>query len=245
MANVAPAVNSNIAYVSGANVSWLSNTTLSVSAGACLDSTGAFDIITPAATVNTGVVGVNGLDSGVLLASKVYYLYAIACSANTSQPAYILSLSASAPTLPFEYDLYKMVGVAITDGSVHFIKINQSGDKNTRVYSFDTLPAILTAGTETDFTTIALGAYLPVQQNIMVNLEASYTPAVAANVFMIRASGSSSTASVSGTGVVAAVVQKLSINAIAKLATNVPNIEYKVTASDALTLSIVSFTHFI
>ena len=242
---LAPSLLQPVPYVNGSIISWASNTTLSITAGKCLDSTNTFDIVTSAATLDGSKVDLNALDTGALAASTCYYIYAIGSSLNNAAPAHLISASRTAPVLPVNYDLYKMVGVAFTDGSTHFVKIYQSGNGNTRVYTYDTLPVVLNAGTQTSYTAVALGAVLPVQDNLLINLQASYTPAVAANVFSVRPSGSTATVVVTGTGVVAAKAQNLSINAVAKLLSNVPNIEYLVTASDALTLSLVSFTLFV
>lgn len=76
-----PMVNLGDLYVQGGRLSYASTTTFTVAAGQFRDSTNINDIVLPAAaTVNIAVTGINGLDTGTIAASSVYYVYAIGSS---------------------------------------------------------------------------------------------------------------------------------------------------------------------
>jgi len=77
-------------------------------------------------TINAGVNGANGLDTGSLANGTFYSIWVI-FNANTSTTAGLLSTSATAPTLPAGYTYQARVGWTLTDGSAHFKVINQKG----------------------------------------------------------------------------------------------------------------------
>src|SRR5512138_2070013 len=117
-------VENSFAYlpdsVYGFNISWLSNTTLTVSAGFCRDSTLIFDIIdTTADTINAAINGLNGLDTGTFAASTAYAVYKVYDPSGRLPTGSMISLSFSAPLLPTGYAKYRRIGTAITDGSTH------------------------------------------------------------------------------------------------------------------------------
>ena len=75
-------------------------------------------------SVNSGVAGAGGLDTGLVAASTVYYTWIIA-QAGGASPAALLSLSATTPALPAGYVYYgRGDGAAITDSSKNFYRIN-------------------------------------------------------------------------------------------------------------------------
>lgn len=90
------------------------------------DAASEYDIQALGFTIDAGTTGVNGLDTGALGASKLYYYYAIA-NASTGAAGGLLSLSASAPTMPSGYTHKRLLGVAYTDGSSHFLEFSQVG----------------------------------------------------------------------------------------------------------------------
>lgn len=95
------------------------NATVSVSADAmCVkDSAGRQKVLGPIAlAINSAAVGVNGLDTGALAASTWYSVWVIW---NSTTTAGLLSLSATAPTLPAGYTHKARVGWIRTDATAN------------------------------------------------------------------------------------------------------------------------------
>lgn len=225
-------------------LAWASNTTLTISSGWCRDSTSAFNIVfSSTVTINAAVRGINGIDTGTFAASKVYAVHAVMDSTGRLLPGAIISLSATAPTMPSGYDKFRRIGWAITDGSTHFLLIWQSGLGNQRIYSYDEpLATPLTAGAETSFTAVALTNLVPVVNNLSVGLQLAFTPNAASDTANIIAGASSATTGIVTIGQAAGVVVNDEIHALSQLVTAVPTIQYKVsTGSAALAIKLVSF----
>lgn len=93
-------------------------TSSSISVGAdallLLDGSGGAVLATPSLTINSAASGVNGLDTGSLAANTWYSVWVIHDGTNT---AGLLSLSASAPTMPGGYTYKARVGWIRTDGT--------------------------------------------------------------------------------------------------------------------------------
>ena len=85
------------------------------------------DIIetTSTLTLNTGVVGVNGLDAGSLAADTWYYIWLIKQAGGTV--AALASTSHTSPTMPSGYVFKRVVGAIETDGSGDLRRIEQAG----------------------------------------------------------------------------------------------------------------------
>lgn len=75
-------------------------------------------------TINAATNGANGLDTGSLGASQVYYLFMID---NGTAPAGLISLSSTAPALPGGYTFTCRLGAWITDASSHLSSLYQAG----------------------------------------------------------------------------------------------------------------------
>jgi hypothetical protein len=127
--STAPAVGLLVNYLSGLNTSrnaGTPNTKIDVTSGACTDSTNALAMIVAAGTIDCGNVGANGLDTGILAPSTWYFPYVIAKVDGTT--ALLMSASASSPTLPSGYTLFRRIWDVKTDGSAHFVPYTQTGD---------------------------------------------------------------------------------------------------------------------
>jgi hypothetical protein len=90
-----PMVNAGTLYVNGLRMTRTSTTAISVSAGACRDSTNQDDIVLPAAAAcSIASNGIGGLDIGTVAASTFYAVYAVGSSlsanpeTNVSQQQY-------------------------------------------------------------------------------------------------------------------------------------------------------------
>ncbi|MCK5600833.1 hypothetical protein KAR91_03130 [Candidatus Pacearchaeota archaeon] len=102
-----------------------------VSAGQVTDSTSVRIFNVAALTKNTGawVVGTSngGLDTGSITASTTYHFFAIYRN-DTGVSDILFSLSATAPTMPANYDLKKRIGSWRTDGSSQWYAGWSKGD---------------------------------------------------------------------------------------------------------------------
>lgn len=105
----------------------------SVAAGAANDSTNATTIVlasTLAKTTNSWSVG-NGngaLDTGTITNSTWYHVFLID-NPTTVTVDVLISLSATAPSLPTGYTLFRRIGSMKTDGSGHWTTFSQNGDE--------------------------------------------------------------------------------------------------------------------
>lgn len=238
-------------YAQNGQVSRIGNTTLSVAVGQFRDSLNQFDIpvgfflndsaSTPAAvTLNAAVNGANGLDTGALAASTVYAVHAILDPTGFNSPAVLLSLSATAPTMPFGYGPFRRIGWAVTDSSVHFLAITQTGTGNTREYFYDTKQIVLNAGTATSFTAIDLSAFVPTLVT-PVTFDYSYLPTAASSVLQLRATGSSAT-TVTNVMTSAAARAQGQVRIMTGIASSKAEVDYlSSSGSDATTLYVYSF----
>jgi hypothetical protein len=97
--------------------------------------------------VNSAVIGVNGLDQGVLAASSNYLVYAIADSTGKKQPAAILTLQSNAfPLMPLGYDSYRLLGFVSTNSSTAFTQASVLNAAFYKGYFVSPPIAVLTGG---------------------------------------------------------------------------------------------------
>lgn len=218
-------------YVEGLAVSVASTTTLGLAAGACRDSTEDQDIqVSAAKTINFANAGVvNGIDTGAIGASKLYYVYAIADSLDPNGLVHpqggLVSLSSS-PLLPPGYDIYRRVGWARTGAGSTLLTMYQSGAGNVRQYSYDTMIAVLTSGTSQTLAAIDVSTACPPLNNMKVNFFVEFTPATAADTVKFAPFGSTATVIPGVSGAVAAVKQSMQVPVLAKLDTATPKVLY-------------------
>lgn len=76
---------------------------------------------------NIGLSGAGGLDTGSEASSTWYYFYIIYNSTSSTVNG-LFSLSATSPTLPTDYDYFRVVGAVRNNGSSNFINFYQAGD---------------------------------------------------------------------------------------------------------------------
>jgi len=79
-------------------------------------------------TINANVTGVNGLDTGTLGASTYYYEWEILNPSSVTW-AGLLSLSATAPTMPVGYTAKVLVGIRRTDANSKLLPWSQTGNR--------------------------------------------------------------------------------------------------------------------
>jgi len=121
-------------YLAGLTLSTAgSSATFSVAAGQAADS-GNVDYIALTAAVSKTTSawalgsGNGSLDTGAIANSTWYYVYAIK-RPDTGVVDILISLSATAPTLPANYTLFRRIGAMLTTGSAQWTKFLQYGDE--------------------------------------------------------------------------------------------------------------------
>lgn len=222
-----------------------SNTTLTVPAMQLRDSTNSADIVLASTiTINSAVVGAAGLDTGTIAASTWYYIHVVGDTTAKLASTAIISASSTAPVLPFGYNVFALLGFALTDGSSHFLKMYVTGNGGGHSFYWDAKVSVST-GTATSYAAVSLITAVPPLSLVEVMLIPSYTPATAGNTYQLRTTGSSSTSVVSIVGPVISQVNTVPITICAALdGSSHPSIDYKLAnSSDALTLNVMGFKY--
>lgn len=235
-------------YINNMVISVASNTTLTVTAGQVRDQENKWDIQTLSTiTIDAATNGVNGLDTGELVLSTWYYVYAIGDSQGFNDSGFILSTDDSTPLMPPGYDVLRKLGYALTDASVHFLPATVLGNGTHRRHVWTTDIAVLSAGTATVTTFTAIdcsGAVPPDADYTFCTLDVSFTPATAGDTASFRPTGSAATVVPVVSGVVAAQPQKLQLGVMAGLASGDMKIDYKNSAaSGSTTVYVNSFEY--
>lgn len=248
--NNTPIVNQSTLYVSDLEITWASNTTLTIAPGAARDSTNTVDIVvgnylqSNAAniTLNAATNGANGLDTGSLANSTWYAVHAIGSSLNASVNATLLSTSATAPILPSGYDCFRRIGWVRTDGSAHLLKVYIEGNAKTRTYRYDVVQSAKTSGGNSAYTALSLSSFMP-STSTEVYLQYNLIANTAGNSFNLRPTGSSSVSNVGASNPVTVTAILGMINGVTNTS---QSIDWKTLENaDALTLWVAGFTDYI
>lgn len=237
-----PIVNAGLKYVNGLELAKSAAKTLSLAAGAARDSGNTNDIVLSAGvTINGAAVGANGVDIAALAASSMYAVYLIGDSTKYQSTAGLLALaSASAPSLPGGYDMYRRIGWILTDGSSNILQFWQYGHGQDRIYYYDVGISELSGGAATTFTAIDLATSIPpIETEVLFNY--TFTPDGATEIAEFLPFGSVATAGIVQVGSGVAVAQVGMVNVPCKLDSGVPKVLYKVAAGDTLTLLTAGF----
>lgn len=240
------------------------NTKLDITAGICRDQSNTFDanlgnyngVNTSASadvttTLDTGVVGVNGIDTGILQASKLYYIYVIfdkVYGDTVSTAATIASLTgpSTGPLMPSGYSFYRLCGYAATDSSIHFLPMYNTGTGNDRTCFYDAPQATaITAGNATSYTAVSLANLVPPVDLTPVWIASAFTPDAASRILNLTPYGGTGNA-IAVTGQVASVVVTSNSLVTSKLNSTNPSISYKVSnSSAAVALNVAGFQYFL
>lgn len=223
------------------------NTKVDVGTGICRDSTDVYDIImSTAVTIDTASTGLNGIDTGVLQASKVYYVYAVGDPVSGQTTGAMVSLSATQPLMPFGYSAFRVIGYMVTNAAVQFLACYNAGDQNSRVFKFDAPQATaVTAGNATSYTAVSLAALVPAIENIEVSIAYSFTPGAASRVLNLTPGNATGNA-VTVTGQVTSVVVSGNADVFARVTAGVPEIDYKVSnGGDAVAINVAGFRYYL
>lgn len=139
MVNISPMISTGLAtplmgYLSGLNMSTAgSSISFTIAPGVAADSTNVDYIIlntTLSKTVSAWAVGSTngGLDTGSIAASTWYHVWLIK-RPDTGVVDVLVSLSATAPTMPTNYTEKRLIGSLLTDGTSQWTKFTQFGDE--------------------------------------------------------------------------------------------------------------------
>lgn len=225
------------------------NTKIDVGTGVCRDSTDTYDMINAASvTINAAANGLNGLDTGTFAASKLYYVHLVSDPVSANTTGAMISLSATAPLMPFGYSAFRVIGFMVSDGSTHFLLCYNSGDQNARRFTFDAPKATsVTAGTSATYAAINLSTYIPANMdNLPLLVQYDWTANAAADVLALQGGNSTgdqlkaiapvagATAHTVGEGVV-----------LSQLVAGVPTINYKVSAAGGVAINILGFEYYL
>lgn len=237
MANYRSYAQAPTPYVYGlglANNATTPTTALDVAVGSILDSTKTFQMnLDDALVINAANVGVNGLDTGALAASTVYYVYLIAGTSSGNVPAGLIS-ALDTPYLPFGYDIYAKIGYVVTGAGSTFLTDYWTDDLSSwRTFMFDAPQATtVVAGAATAYTAIDLSNFVPAIENTLVFFSSELTPSAASQTLKLQPeTGTGDMVTI--TGQVAAVIVSSQDLCIATLLVGVPTINYKVSNAAA------------
>ncbi len=154
---------------SGARLARSSITTVTIGTAAlqshARDTTRVFTISwTGTLSAVITAAGAGGLDTGAEAASTWYAVHVIGDTSRVNATAALLSLSATAPTLPAGYDVFRRLGWVRNDAGSNFIDFIQFGEGQRRLIKYVDAVSnrqVLTAGAATVVTAIALAALVP------------------------------------------------------------------------------------
>lgn len=261
MAISTPITNDRQYYINGLKLTYLTATTMSVSAGRCSNSSNVNDISvglplnvaatqtgtepvaagTGAVTINTAANGAGGLDTGSMANDTFYAVYAIGDSYGIEPGSAIISANLVSPLLPAGYDMSFRIGFIKSSGAAAILPFRQDGSGLDRWMWYDApIATDITSGSSATYAPVSCVASLPVATPTMVNFYCAFTPTAADDTLVLVPGTSTSTlgyATLSGS--VAGVV--VTGNLICPTDSPVTNaIDYKVTGS-ATAISVSAY----
>jgi len=217
------------------------NTKLDIAAGTCIDNSETYqmELLAPV-VINAANNGLNGLDTGSLAASLVYAVFLISDPVSANPTGAMLSLSYTAPLMPFGYSAFKLIGFVTTDASSHFLLgYWTAGNAGSRLFFYDAPQATaVTAGAATTYTAVDLTTLVPLVDNTPVWIDTAFTPGAASRTLKMQPITGTGDA-VTITGQVTSVVVTTNSLLMAKIASAKPEIAYKVSnAGDAVAINV-------
>lgn len=249
-----PVVNLGEKYINGFNLSWLTATTLSITAGQARDSTNTCDILykgqyqllnqdgmglnpdvtaLPATmTINAAANGLNGLDTGALANNTMYAVYVVSDSYSNNPTGALLSASLTVPAaMPNGYDIYRRIGYVLTSGAAAILEFRQVGSSVDRWMWYDVGIQELAAGASAAYAAVNIATSVPATATAVL-FDVLLTPTAAADAVHLQptgATGANGYAILSGA--VAGVVQRAPLVVPCN---STPSIDYKVTGTVTL-----------
>lgn len=186
-------VNNGLLYVTGLDLAVTGNTSMTMQAGQARNNTNINDIVlSSAVTLDATIVGANGLDAGTLAVSTFYAIHVIGSSTFAAPSAMLLSLSATNPYLPLNYDMFLRVGFVKTDSSANILAQWWDGHSADRQVWYDAPIEQFSGGTSTTFSATSLVGEVPLNPTTII-IQGVFTPNAAGDFVSFRPTGSSST----------------------------------------------------
>ena len=224
-------------------------TKLDIGVGTILDSTATFQLTNSATIVIDATQnGLNGLDTGSLQASKVYCVYLVADPVTLQTTGAMISLSYTAPLLPFGYSAFSLIGYVTTDAAVHFLKGYWTvGNGSSHLFMYDAPQASpITAGGATSATAVVLTTLVPVVNNSPTWLAIDATPAAASRVLSLTP-GNATGIAAQLTSQVTSVHVTANVLVLSQLVTGAPTVNYLWSAGggDAVAIDVAGYEYFI
>jgi hypothetical protein len=261
MAISTPITNARQYYINGLKLTWLTATTMTVSAGRCTNGTNVNDISvglplnvaatqtgtmpvaagTGTVTINTAVTGAGGLDQGAMANDTFYAVYAIGDSYGNEPGSALISANLTAPLLPPQYDMSFRIGYIKSSGAAAILEFRQDGCGLDRWMWYDApIATDITAGASATFAAVDASAGLPNAVPTMVRWYCVFTPTAADDTLVLVPGTSTATLGyASASGSVAAVAETVQL----VCPTDAPvtdAIDYKVTGS-AVAISVQAY----
>lgn len=251
MYSLVPVVNAQYLNINNLQVSWASNTTLTVEDGQARDASNSYDIIVNTdgvgTTINGAVNGFNGLDTGTLADNKMYYVYAIMDPAGFNPSGFILSLSSTLPQLPAGpfpsgYSAYRLIGFALTNGSAQFLLFYQTGSNSARYYQYDAPVSITVtaSGTSTTYSPMDFSVAVPLVNFGRVAMEWTWTNNAAGDSLNFQPTGGTGN-TITKRGIVAGVIVEDQGLILPLIASSKPEISYKTSAGTLNSVLVQGF----
>lgn len=257
MTQLDPIINAGLLYVNGlaiSNNATTPNTKVDVAAGQCRDSNNIVDLLlgdflsqgygtsNAATTINAAVNGANGLDTGSLGNNLFYYVYVIGDSSSKNATAAMLSLSATAPVMPFGYDSMRLIGAVKTDGSAHFLLFYGTGNGSARFYQWDAPIAVTvtSSGTSATYSAMDLSTGVPASNYGSVQMYAIWDPNAAGDILNFTPSGATGDYVVNTA--ITTAIQDLMFPIKPLTVSSVPKVSYKISAGTLTAVKVMGFS---
>lgn len=225
------------------------DTIINCATGSIMDSTGVYQIeVSTALSADVSTNGLNGLDTGTFAADNVYAVYVVADPVSLQDDGLIVSLSTTAPLLPFGYSVFALVGFLTSDSSADILLgYWTAGNTSRRTFMYDApIATSVTAGAATTDTAVALGDFVPAIAATPVWVKFAMTPAAASRTLTLKTFGAVGDM-YQATSQVTGVVLRDTAYVLSALSSGVPNIEYLWSAGggDAVAINVAGYEFFI
>ena len=226
------------------------NSLLDIAAGSCLDSTGTFQLtLSTPVVINSASTGLNGLDTGTIAASKVYAVFLVCDPVTQQTPGAMISLSYTAPLLPYSYSAFALIGFVTTDSSGYFLKGYWSdNDAARRLFVYDAFQeTAVTAGASTTYANVDLTKFVPLVNNLSCSIYTNFNANAAADILSLQAGNATGaqaiiTAPVAGSTAHTTTLSQINAQTVAISTVNSPTINYKVSSgSDAVAVYVAGY----
>lgn len=258
-----PIINLPFYYINGGVLAYLTNAEVTLTAAICRDSTNTYDMnignfngqvnqsaaANVTTTINCNVTGLNGLDTGSLGVSLVYYVYIVSdpVSGNPTGAIASLNLPSLGPLMPFGYSAYRLAGYFAVDGSRHIIPFAQYGINTERLIMYDGAVSVGTTVTEAAYTAVNLSSLIPLVNNTPVILQASISGTAGDTLSLQPGNATNAGVVIEAQVTAQATQQQVLVLAQNKLIMSVlsPTINYKNSGTDTIVLAVAGYWYTI